>query len=116
MASWLRFPWVSRLAFDVVVDECERLRSQNGTLVEALTRLRRAETGLSETPKAPRAMVEPIPADVLEYCNAFLNPSIRKQNRDTVIRRRASGESWAAIRRSVLDADGVVVDEAEEAH
>lgn len=106
-----RWPWVSRLAYDSVVDERDRLREQVAALTDSLTRIRRHEAGLHETPRPERRKLEPMPDRLKKHIEGFFNPSLRKQTRDGLYRRHARGESWPSIMDEVIPKD----DEDEEA-
>jgi hypothetical protein len=99
MVQW---PWVGRLAFDLSRREVEYLRGQNQVLQDALIRLQRKQSGLSELPREARPAVEPMPDELKAYIEGFAGKGIRKQMRDTAFRRHAGGESWNSIVRDVL--------------
>jgi hypothetical protein len=99
MIAW---PWVSRRALDLALAEGERLRAQNDQLLAHVTRMDRVEHGLGEVPKGKRPDREPFPDDLLEYCNQFDNPVIRKQMRDDLLRQRAKGQTWDDLRARIF--------------
>jgi len=121
----MNWPWVSRLAYELVLRECERLQVELGTTVAKLaydtalderdrlrekndeltghlTRMDRIDRGLGENPKPPRAPIEPMPKDLLEYCNSYASRSLAKNMRDVAYRRHARGESWQDIMLDVM--------------
>lgn len=99
-------PWVSRDAHRTLERENEHLRSVNATLIDQLTRVRRAEAGLPEaaTEKKP---VDPMPEDVEEAIALYESP---------VIRRELTTEAWRLYERHGRDWDAVrnVFDRWEE--
>jgi hypothetical protein len=104
------WPWVSREAYRAVMDERDHLRGEIARLTDVVCRIGRVEAGLAEVPRPPRLRSEPVPGDVLDHCNGWLNPSIRKHLRDDVIRRHAAGESWGEIRATLGIASSAGVD------
>jgi hypothetical protein len=94
---------------DQLVDRSDELREHHDALqqkydrlVDHIMRLDRISAGLPEVPRPERPPTEPIPPKLLEYCNSFANPSIRKELRDTVLRRHHRGETWAAIQYDIM--------------
>jgi len=110
----MRWPWVSRLAFDMACTERDRLREQNDQLTESLIRMERFKAGMAETPRPAKRATEPMPRELFEYYKGWKNPSIRKDMIDRAIRRHSRGEAWPSIKASVMpkpkeegeDADG----------
>lgn len=92
MAWW---PWVSRRALDLALEERDRLVEQNAALTDALTRMSRFERGMSETPRPPRKKADPLPRWAHEYLLAFSDPAIRRNTRKEMLRRhREDGVRW----------------------
>lgn len=74
-------PWVSRRAFDVVVDERDRLRERVDGLIGELVRLARKESGLPERApdqRAPRKPT-PLPTELRNLISGFSDPTIQAQ-------------------------------------
>ena len=104
----LQWPWVSRRAYDVLLDERDRLRAVNDQLTEHLTRMHRVEHGVAETPRAPKAKVEEMPKSLDDYFNGLGNPSMAKQLRREATSLHRAGEPWTSIQGRILvgiDAD-----------
>ena len=101
----LRWPWVSRLAFDAVSAERDRLLAENARLLDHVTRMERADRGLSEVPRQPRPPMEPMPRDLAEHIAGYDNPTVRVELRRTCFR-RARNESWDAIKADVMPRKG----------
>jgi len=99
----MRWPWVSRLAYETVCAERDRLMAQNDTFVAHLTRMDRVDRGLSETARIPRAALVPMSPELRGYIDAFASPAIRKAMRDQAYRRHASGQSWETIFAAVKE-------------
>lgn len=93
----MRWPWVSRLAYEAVVSERDHLRAETTRLTEAMTRISRREVGLPETPKEPRAPMTPMPKELADYIRGFAGQSIQKSMRDTAYRMAAAGRPWPEI-------------------
>lgn len=98
----MRWPWTSTARLADAHAEIERLREQNGQLIDSLTRISRREAGLPETPREPRPRLEPMPIELKEYIEKFATPSIRKEMRTRYYRRHGAGEAWARIMDDVM--------------
>ena len=95
----MRWP-VSRLAYDVVCSERDRLREQNDrvlahvlTLTENITRIQRAALGMSEAPKQPRE-IKPMPARIREVLSEVSDARIRVMQTREAYRRYHEDGSW----------------------
>lgn len=94
-------PWVSRLAYDAVCSERDRLRLQLDSLLDHVKRTDRLEHGVSEVPRPPRPPLEPMPHSLREKLDGWSNASIRREERNQCFRRHAQGVSWAQIEQEV---------------
>ena len=66
----------------------------------------RIEHGVSEVPRKPRPEIPPMPKALLDYCNAFATPSLRKMYRDEAYKRaHVQGQSWEIIMADVMGED-----------
>lgn len=99
----IRWPWVSRRAFDIVMDEYSRSRDENArlleqitTLVEQVVRIQRFSQGMSEAPREPRKM-EPMPTAVRESIMAVKDSRIRAMQTREAYRLYAERGSWGAV-------------------
>lgn len=90
------WPWVSRRAFRLLLDERDRLRSQNDELVEQLTRLARVTNGLTELP-ARAHEPDPMPEEVRRIANRFQNPMIRQRVLALARELRRDGLEWDEV-------------------
>ena len=111
----MKWPLVSRLGYDMAIAERDRLLEEAkalheriSNLVDHTTRMDRIDRGIGETPREPREEIGHMPKALLEHCNSWANPKVRKELRDQAYRRRVKGESWPEI---MLDVMG---DEKEE--
>ena len=77
----LNWPWVSRRAYDAVLDERDRLRIKVDGLTDDLVRLARVEHGLPEKKPAPRQSrsLPPLPENLRNLLSGFSNPIIAQQ-------------------------------------
>jgi len=101
----IRWPWVSRRAYDVLVDERDRLRTQNDMLLDHVKRIDRTEHGLGELPRPQRPVVDPMPTELRKHIEGFADPRVRKTIRDQCYRRHASGVKWSVITKYVMSND-----------
>ena len=105
----MRWPWVSRAAFDLLLDERNRLRKQNDDMLDSVTRVRRKEAGMPESSVRQREVVEDLPPEVVRYIMGFESEIMQHGVEDDVRRARKNGTSWAEI-IEILKSD---MDEAE---
>jgi iron-sulfur cluster repair protein YtfE (RIC family) len=99
----MKWPWVSRLAYEILRDERDRLREQNDGLMEHLKRVDRVEHGMTELPREPKRVLEPMPQELVEFINEHASPHIRREMRNQAFKRyHSKGESWAQIMRDVM--------------
>lgn len=112
----MRWPWVSRRAFDALVDQLDEQRQrsiglaaqvdlvvhQNAGLLDHIMRMQRREAGLPEAPRQQKPDIGPIPRPLLDHINSFAAKSVRKLQRDQAIQRRKNGEPWEVIMRDVM--------------
>lgn len=101
----MKWPWISRRAFDLVEAERDRLAGQNDQLVDQLVRMERWKGGMTETPREPRKDMEPMPQDVYAYCQGFGDKRIARQTRNALLKRHARGEHWNDIRTDLKVAE-----------
>jgi len=100
----IRWPWVSRLAFDAVVDERDRLREKNDQLIEHITRIARTEHGLTEVPRPPRPSHEPMPDKVKAYIDQWEGDRFRQELSRSAYRMHIKeGRSWAEIEQQLRE-------------
>ncbi len=86
----IRWPWVSVRAFDLLVAENARLLAQNTQMLDHVTRMDRVEHGKGEIPRAPRAELEPMPKELLDFFNGLASPKTAKFHRDAAYRAHAT--------------------------
>lgn len=112
----MKWPWVSRLAFELVADERDRLRLQNDQLIDATQRLSRRQLGMPETPKpgTPMPPKEPptIPAEIEEIISMFESEGVRVTLRQQCQARVIRGSTWEQLRTELLRQVGPI-DEPE---
>lgn len=90
----MRWPWVSRLAFEVVRDERDRLAAQNAELTEALTRMKRWQAGMAEQVQPSREPDEPPPPELYELVRGFESEAMRRNVIDDAHRAHKRGTPW----------------------
>ncbi len=99
----MKWPWISRRAYDIVLDERDRLRAVNDQLTEHLVRMHRVEHGVAYTPRPPRAPVEEMPKSLVDYFAGLGGTPTAKHLEREVKNRHRAGESWASIQSKILE-------------
>lgn len=99
----MKWPWIARSAYDVVVDERDRLRAQNDRLTDHLTRVQRREAGMTETPRAPRPALEPMPRDLHDHIRGFASKALQRTQLEEAYRRHGRGEPWDSIKADIME-------------
>src|SRR3972149_5875385 len=66
----MHWPYVSRRAYDLLVDERDRLRARNDELTDHLVRLARTTNGLREL-KVEQSKPDPMPQEVQDMVMAW---------------------------------------------
>lgn len=66
----MNLPWVGRTAYDLLLDERDRMRVQVDRLTEHVLRMERVERGLTEQPKEPRSQVV-VPGRITKIAERF---------------------------------------------
>ena len=102
----MNWPLVSRRAFDMILDERDRLRAQNDELVDSLQRVTRFRTGMPELPRTPRPEAQrpvTIPPDIMAIIDGF-GSEANKRNLEIQVRgMHSDGTPFAEIKKA-LDA------------
>jgi hypothetical protein len=101
----MKWPWVSRRAFDMVVEERDRLRVMNDQLMDHVKRINRVEHGLGELPRAKREPIETMPKQLRDYIDGFASAPLRVELRDLAFQRRIDGESWEEIIATLMQGE-----------
>ena len=93
----MRWPWVSRAAFDLLLDERNRLRKQNDDMLDSVTRVRRKEAGMPESHVRNRELEEDLPPEVFRYIRGFESEVMQANVEEDVRRARKAGTTWEGI-------------------
>lgn len=111
----MRWPWVSRRAFEIAEQEHERLtihltqeidwlREENEKLREHGKRMDRVDRGLGEVPRPPKPPLEEMPKHVHELIMRYGDPRTQLMlKRDAYRAHHTRGEPWDAIYRRMKD-------------
>ena len=113
----MKWPWVSRLAYELVTDERDRLRAQVDGLLDQTARLARRSLNLPERPPAlHEAKPIEVPGEVEEIIERFASEAVRDALRAQCIARMRSDrtETWGRIRAELLRQIGPEEVEVEE--
>jgi len=95
----MKWPLVSRRAFDIVLDERDRLRARNDELHDSMIRIQRVRHGMKEAPRPePKPVVVQIPAEVRKLYAGF--SEVHRRDLDRQCRQMATqGTPWTEIMR-----------------
>jgi len=99
----MRLPLVSRTAFDLLLDERDRLRAKNDELVDGLMRVDRVRHGMKEVPRdsRPADKLESIPDDIRAMYEGFQSAAHRSEISRQVRQMRSCGTPWPEIGRAL---------------
>lgn len=96
----MKWPWVSRLAYELLLDERDRLRTQNDELIDHRRRLERTSAGMRERPsdqKRPRDRSDTVPQVLRDLIAGYASPATRAVIYDEVRGAFAEGQDWDEI-------------------
>ena len=93
----MKWPLVSRRAYDLLLAECDRSRSMVDDLLEHVTRMDRTEHGLLELPYTKPDPPEPLPEALQDYVDGWQDCTVRRQVVRSILLARQDGKSWDAI-------------------
>lgn len=99
----MRWPWVSRAAFEIVVEERNRLREREEALQEALIRLARKGSGMPEEPRAQRKE-DPMPEDVRELVEMWDSQMTRDRLMEDAWKMYRRVGDWGPVREMLSGA------------
>ena len=107
--SW--WPWTSVARLCDAKETIAWQRIQIEGLTDAKERLQRFQSGMSETPRAPRRELLPMPDELKDYLKGIGTPFIQKDIRDRAYKRHGRGEPWDSIMNGP---EGIMPPEEEE--
>lgn len=95
----MRWPWVSRTAYDLLLNERDRLRVKNDTWEDHVKRVERKDRGMTELPTKKKEPMEPIPSDLAYVIDKFASETTRQSLRNQArIARTREGKAWSEIK------------------
>ena len=102
----MTWPWVSRLAYDEVVQQRNDLRLIRDRLTDEIIRMKRHEVGLRETPREVKAALQK-PPEVPPEVSMLYRGRCQSSAMETEIERQASemhagGAPWDEVRRALV--------------
>lgn len=106
----MNLPFVSRLAYALLLDERDRLRAQNDKLMEAVVALQRKNFGMREAPptptraKDPEWMTEEFPPELRQIIDGYESQAIKDSIEIDVRNARRQGAPFTEILK-LLTAD-----------
>lgn len=98
----MRWPWVSRIAYDLLLDERDRLRAKNDNWEDHVRRVKRKEKGMTELPAEKKVPLEPIPGEIERIIQKFGSEATRQGVRNNVLMaRHRQGQPWSKIQQTL---------------
>lgn len=98
----MRLP-VSRVAYDLALNERDRLREQNDKLVDQLTRLVRRDNGLPEIPPERKRENIVIPAELMREIEAWESPETQTLLKAQAVNLYRETKDWNTVRARMED-------------
>jgi hypothetical protein len=94
----MMWPWVSRLAYNLLVEERDRLRAKNDSWEDHVRRIDRKDKGMTELPVEKKAPTEPIPPDLAYVIDKFSSETTRQSLRNQArIAHQRENKKWSEI-------------------
>jgi hypothetical protein len=94
----VRWLWVSRAAYDLLLDERDRLRAKNDGWEDHVRRVERKDRGMTELPTKRREPMEPMPPELEYIIDKFSSETTRQSLRNQArIARVREGKPWSKI-------------------
>ena len=95
---------MSRLAYELVLDERDRLRTEHDKLVDTMVALQRKSFGMKEQPQQrksqdPEWMTEEMPPEVLELISGWSSEQMRAAVEIDIRNARRQGTPWDELIR-----------------
>lgn len=110
----MKWPWVSRVALDMALDENTRLRAQNDKLLDTVITLQRKSFGMKElAPTMPDMvqhqdsgwMTEEVPDNIVEIVEGFESSAIKDAIMLDIRNARRQGTPWDEIYRLMTETE-----------
>ena len=99
----MMWPWVSRAAYDLLLDEGDRLRGKNDNWEDHVRRTERKDRGMTELPTKKKEPMEAIPSDLDYVISKFDSESTRQLLRNQArIARVREGKAWSEIQAELV--------------
>ena len=104
----MKWPWVSRLAYEIVIEERDRLRAGHDRLTSTLISMQRKSFGMKEQPiqpksKEPEWMTEEFPPEIRELVDGWDSEQMRSAVEIDIRSARRQGTPWNELLRLMTD-------------
>jgi hypothetical protein len=98
----MRLPWVSRTAYELLLDERDRLRSKNDAWEDHIRRVTRSKQGMTELPAERKRPAEPIPSSLSYIIDKFDSEHTRQGLRNSArLAHHREGKAWSEIQAAL---------------
>lgn len=99
----MKWPWVSRLAYEQVIGERDRLRDRNDELADQLVRIARREHKMPEVPRDKRESTkkDPLPPEIEEIASGWESPQTQAIVRQRARQLKNERGSWDAAAQAL---------------
>jgi|TARA_R110000744_G_scaffold111935_1_gene210127 anti-sigma-K factor RskA len=94
----MRLPWVSRTAYELLLDERDRLRAKADAWEDHSRRVTRSQQGLTELPAGRKKAHEPLPSSLSRIISKFDSEHTRQGLRNSArLAHHREGKAWSEI-------------------
>ena len=103
----MRLPWVSRTAYELLLDERDRLRGKNDAWEDHIRRVTRSKEGMTELPTERKQPSEPIPSSLNHIIDKFDSEHTRQGLRNSArLAHHRNGRAWSEIQAELESSVG----------
>ena len=94
----MKWPFISRTAYDLLINERDRMREQVDDLQDHVQRITRRQEGMTESPREAKRPIEAIPPELEAIIMRFGSEQTRTDMRNQArISRHRDARAWSEI-------------------
>ena len=103
----MRLPWVSRTAYELLLDERNRLRAKADAWEDHSRRVTRSKQGMAELPAERKQPLEPIPSSLNRLIGKYDSEYTRQGLRNSArLAHHREGKAWSEIQAELESSVG----------